>query len=245
MAKADKLRYIIDMAGIKRTGLVIFALLMFSVLPMMWGDNQDQHNQLIEKMIDIVLENNPTLKSQERIVLESREFSAPRSSFALTGLSFNLGSTIWNSDTNSFSFVPVASLGAGFSPGDPARILNIFKLKKEKEGAKQYYQQLKNSTLSDLFSNVRNILNLKSRNKSLEDLKVYLEDYSNLTEKQVKAGVVEPEPDKLWDLKERIMGIEVEIQDVKNKLSTIKLEAALRLAGEDWKELLELFEQLD
>ncbi len=241
------MRYIGVIVGMYRaiTILMIYAFLIFSILFPVWAENQDKQNELIERMIRIVLENNPTLKSQERLVRESQEFPEPRPTLAMNGLSFNVGSSIWDPDTNSFSFVPAATLGISFSLGDPARVLNSLNIKKQKESAKQDYQQLKNSMVSDIFSNVREILRLKSRRKSLEELKAYLEDYSNLTEKQVKAGVIELEPDKLWDLKERIMGIEVEIQDVKNKLNTIKLEGAMRLGGDAWRELLELFKQLD
>jgi tRNA nucleotidyltransferase/poly(A) polymerase len=240
-------RYIEVMVGMNRaiTILIIYSLLIFSIMFPVWGEDQDQQNELIERMIRIVLENNPTLKSQERLVRESQEFPEPRPTLAMNGLSFNVGSSIWDPDTNSFSFVPAASLGISFSLGDPARVLNSLNVKKQKEGAKQDYHQLKNSMVSDIFANVREILKLKSQSKSLEKLKAYLEDYSNLIEKQVKAGVIELEPDKLWDLKERIMGIEVEIQDVKNKLNTIKLEGAIRLGGDAWGELLELFKQLD
>lgn len=241
------MRYIGVIVGMYRpiAILIIYAFLIFSILFPVWAQNQDKQNELIERMIRIVLENNPTLKSQERLVRESEDFPEANSTFAISGLNFSVGSSIWDPDTDSFSFVPAATLGVNFSLGDPARVLNSFNLKKQKEGAKQDYQQLKNSLVSDIFSNVREILRLKSQSKSLEELKAYLEDYSNLTEKQVKAGVSEPEPDKLWDMKERIMGIEVEIQDVGNKLNTIKLEGAILLGGDAWGELLELFKQLD
>lgn len=241
------MRYIRVIVGMYRpiVILIIYAFLIFSILFPVWAENQDKQNELIERMIRIVLENNPTLKSQERLVRESEDFPEAHSTFAISGLNFSVGSSIWDPDTNSFSFVPAVSLGVSFSLGDPGRVLNSLNIKKQKEGAKQDYQQLKNSMVSDIFANVREILKLKIQSKSLENLKEYLEDYSNLTEKQVKAGVIELEPDKLWDLKERIMGIEVEIKDVKNKLNTIKLEGAMRLGGDAWGELLELFKQLD
>ena len=226
-------------------GLMIFTLILFSITPLVWGEDLGRQDELIERMIQIVLENNPTLKSQGRLVRESQRLPEPHPTFALSGINFNVGAAFWNPVTNSFNLIPNATLGVSFSLGDPARVLNSFNLKKEKEGAKQDYQQIKNSIISDLLSYVREILRLKSQRENLEELKIYLEDYSDLSEKQVKAGVKELELDKLWDLKERIMGIEVELQDIKNQLNTIRLEAAMKLGGDAWEELLELFWQLD
>ena len=226
-------------------GLMISTLMLFSITPLLWGEDLGRQDELIEMMIQIVLENNPTLRSQGRLVRESEILPEPHPTFALSGINFNVGAAFWNPVTNSFNLIPNATLGMSFSLGDPARVLNSFNLKKEKEGAKQDYQQIKNSIISDLLSYVREILRLKSQRENLEKLKIYLEDYSDLSEKQVKAGVKETELDKLWDLKERIMGIEGELQDIKNQLNTIRLEAAMRLGGDAWEELLELFWQLD
>jgi hypothetical protein len=196
-------------------------------------------------MIQLALKSNPILKSQERLVLESQELPVPSSKFAVSGINFDAGAAFWNSETNSLGFVPSITLGLDLSIGNPSRTLNILELKKERARAKQDYQEIKNSIVSDLLSYVREVLTLKSQRKSLMELRIYLEDYSDLTEKQVKAGVEVPEPDKLWELKERQMGIDVELQDVKNQLSTIRLEAAMKLGGESWEELLALFWLLD
>ena len=74
-------------------------------------------------------------------------------------------------------------------------------------------------------------------------LKEYLEEQADVTEKQVKAGVMES--DKLWDLKERIIRTEIEIEDVKTQLYSIRLETAVKLGGEARNELFELLEQLN
>ena len=224
---------------------VVCLIVITGIIPeAVWGEDQSRQEELIERMIRIILENSPTLKSQERLVRESQELPEPNPTFAISGINFNVGAGFWNTDTNSFGFVPTLSLGMGLSFSNPARVLNSLNLKKEKEGTKQDYQKIKDSIISDLFTSVREILKLETQRKSLEELRIYLEDYSDLSEKQMKAGVIAPEPDKLWDLKERIIGTEVELQDAKNQLNTIRLEAAMRLGGDAWRELIELFSQL-
>ncbi len=105
--------------------------------------------------------------------------------------------------------------------------------------------KLKNSLIEDLLSTVRETLKLTGKRASLQKLKAYLQDYSDLIEKQVRAGVATPELDKLWELKERLLGIDADIGDVEIQLDTIRLEASLRLAGDSWRELQELLGRLE
>ena len=55
--------------------------------------------------------------------------------------------------------------------------------------------------------------------------------------------MAKPELDKLWELKERLLGIEAEMEEVGNQLATMRVEAAMRLAGDSWEELLELLKE--
>ena len=197
--------------------LMIHAFLLLSLMPLLWAEDLGRQNELIERMINIVLENNPTLKSQERLVQESQGLPEPRSTFAISGISFNVGAGVWNLETKSFGFVPTVTMCLSFSLRDPVRLLSSFNLKKEKVDAKQDCYKIKNLIISGLLARVREILSLESQRENYEDLKVYLEVYCDLIKNQVKAGVIKP--DKLWDLKERIMSVEIELQDVKNQLN--------------------------
>jgi outer membrane protein TolC len=193
-------------------------------------------------MIRIVLENNPTLASQQTLIRESEKLPDVRSRFALTGMTFSFATSVWDPDTNAFQLYPAATVGTSISIADPVRVLNSFNLKKEREEARQGYLKTKNELVADLMSTVRQLMKLSGRRESLEKLRSYLQDYIDLIEKQVRAGVSTPELDKIWELKERLLGIEPEIQDVRNQSGTLRLEAALRLAGDSWQELSELLQ---
>jgi len=221
------------------------ALLGLAAGPMGWGQINSAQNEIILAMVRIVLENNPTLSSQQTLVREGQKLPELRSRFVLTGINFSAGTSIWNPDTNSFQLYPAFTIGTSLSLSDPARILNSYNLKKERENAKQEYQKIRNSLIAELLSAVGEIMKLYSRRNSLVKLKVYLEDYSDLIEKQVRAGIGTPELDKLWNLKERIINLEADLKDVEDQLSTKRLQTATSLGGEAWQELLDLMARLD
>ncbi len=209
-----------------------------------WAQVDGGQDQIIQQMLRIVLENNPTLASQQELVRESEKLPDIRSRIALTGMSFSFATSYYDPDTGAFRVYPAATLGTSISISDPARAMNAYNLKKAREEARQEYQKTRSYLIADLLSAVRDILAWQNKAASLEKLKVYLEDYSDLVEKQVRAGAASPDADKLWNLRERIIGIEVEMQDLRDRRSTMQLEAALRLGGEAWQELLDLFGQL-
>ena len=232
-------------AGKVLAGTLVCVILLFAVRPLSWGQINAAQNEIILAMIRIVLENNPTLSSQQTLVREGQKLPELRSRFVLTGINFSAGTSIWNPDTGTFQLYPAFTIGTSLSLSDPARILNSYNLKKERENARQEYQKMRSTLIADLMSAVGEIMKLYSRRDSLEKLKVYLEDYSDLIEKQVRAGVGAPELDKLWSLKERIINLEADLKDVENQLSTKRLETAMSLGGEAWHELLDLMTRLD
>ena len=195
-------------------------------------------------MIRVVLENNPTLASQQALVKESAKMPEMGGALAITGLTLSGGTSFWDPNTNAFRITPAVTLGTSLSIADPARMLAIYNLRKEKELALQGYQKIRDSLIADLVSTATNVLGLASKQESLQKLVVYLQDYSDLLERQVKAGAAVPDLQKLWDLKERIMALEVEIQDAKSKMLSTKLEASMRLGGDSWQKLLDLFARL-
>jgi hypothetical protein len=205
------------------------------------GDGRDQ---IIQQMLRVVLEHNPGLAAQAQLVRESEQLPAVRSRVALSAMSLNLGASVWDPDTGTFRLYPAATLGASLAIADPARALNAFTLKKERTAAQREYLEIKDALIGELLAAVREVLKLAGRRESLQKLRSYLQDYSALIEKQVRAGVATPELDRLWELKERLLGVEAEIGDVESQLGTVRLEAALKLAGDSWPELLELLGRL-
>jgi hypothetical protein len=159
-------------------------------------------------------------------------------------MSLSFATSYYDPDTSSFYIRPAVTLGTSLSIADPSRALNSYNLKKAREEARQGYLKSKNELVADLLGTVRELSKLLGHRQSQEKLKAYLQDYSDLIEKQVRAGVAAPELDKLWELKERILGIEAEIGDVENQLDTMRPEASLRLAGDSWQELLDLLTRL-
>ncbi len=224
--------------------MLVCLILLAAAGPAGWGQANTAQSEIILSMIRIVLENNPALSSQQTLIREGQKLPELRSRFVLTGINFTAGTSIWNPDTNSFQLYPAFTVGTSLSLSDPARILNSYNLKKERENARQEYQKIRSTLIADLMSAVGDVMKLYNRRESLAKLKIYLEDYSNLIEKQVRAGVSGPELDKLWDLKERIINLEAELKDVEDQLSTKRLQTAMSLGGEAWQQLLDLMAQL-
>lgn len=220
------------------------ALLLLIAAVGAWAQSGSGRDESIQRMIQVVLDNNPTLASQAALLRESEKLPSPRGGVALTGISFSFATSVWDTDTDSFRLYPAATLGASLSIADPTRAMNAYNLRKAREEARQGYLRTRNELVADLLGTVRELLRLAGHRQGLEKLKAYLQDYSALIEKQVRAGVSTPELDKLWELKERLLGIEAEIGDVENQLGTMRLEAAMRLAGDCWQELLELLDSL-
>jgi hypothetical protein len=208
-----------------------------------WAQAETGTDAIIQRMLKIVLDNNPTLASQAALLRESEKLPDIRSRVALTGMSFSFATIYY--DIATLDVRPAVTLGTSLSIADPARALNAYNLKKAREEARQEYLKIKNELVADLLGTVRELSKLSGHKQSQEKLKAYLQDYSDLIEKQVRAGVAAPELDKLWELKERLLGIEADIEDVGNQLETMRLEAAMRLAGDAWQELLELFNSLE
>jgi hypothetical protein len=225
-------------------GMLACAFFLVAAGPRAWGQDDEAQGAIVRGMIRLVLENNPTLAFQQTLVSESEKLPRTGGAFAITGLTLTGGTSFWDPNVSSFKLAPALTLGTNLSIGDPARLLSAYSLDKERVLARQDYQKIKDALIADLLSTVRDILSLSSKQDSLGKLKVYLQDYSDLLERQVRAGAAVPDLQKLWDLKERIMGIEVETQDAKNKMKTMKLEAAMRLGGDAWEKLLDLFGQL-
>jgi outer membrane protein TolC len=229
-------------------GILVCLILLFAAGPAGWGQAnpaQPPQSEVILSMIRVVLENNPTLSSQQTLIREGQKLPELRSRFALTAINLSAATAVWNPDTNTFQLYPAFTVGTSLSLSDPARILNSYNLKKERENARQEYQKIRSTLIADLMSAVGEIMKLYNRRESLAKLKVYLEDYSNLIEKQVRAGVSGPELDKLWELKERIINLEADLKDVEDQLSMKMLQTAMSLGGEAWQELLDLMARLD
>jgi outer membrane protein TolC len=202
---------------------------------------QDQ-SALLERMIRIVTENNPTLQSQQGLVLTGDAIRLSHSRFSVSGVSVGIGSTFWNEDTRNFEVAPGATLGFSFSISDPARVLSGYNLEREKVEARRRLEEIRNGLIKQLLDAAAELARLDNKKTNLRDLQAYLEDLSVAIERQGKAGIVET--DRLWDLRERIMGMRTEIRDVESQLKILRLQTAMALGGPAWAQLLDLLGRL-
>ena len=203
---------------------------------------QIPQGELLQRLIEIVVQKNPLLASQAIVVQQNRTVPEPRSTSAINGINLSAGIADTGASPVDYRFAPSATIGLSVTISDPGRALNILRITQEKEQAKQQLQKTKNEVIAQLFEKINQILQLKSQQSSLSNLKAYLMDYTALVEKQVRQGIVEP--DRLLALKERLASLEVQLQDVKNQLGTARLETALSLGGDAWEGMLLLLEQL-
>ena len=205
--------------------IAVFALLSGSAL----GETQQVQKEdkaFLEQIIDLVVKNNPALQSQREFIDEIQKMPQP-------------GEGIIDEEEfkSNEGEAPLLSL---------TELENLRKMRVERKKtlsqAKQTYESLKKSLLSELLTNITKISQLKNRQENLHKLKSFLEERKVSLEKQVKAGV--EEPSALFDLTERIMEISLEIQNVEKEVEILKLETAVNFGGEKWQELLDLLDKI-
>jgi hypothetical protein len=232
-----------DAAGIRaivKISAITFFLLITAAV---WPQVQPQAEGLLGEIVAVIMENNPVLVSQSELIQESERLPEPGTTFAVPGMTLGTGVALWNPDTNSLAFIPSITLGMSFSMNDPARVLNVYRIRQEKEKARQDWEGSKNAALSELFSKIREIYRLKSQSRNLLALRKYLRDYAAAAQSQ--RGELAVGPDKLWDLMERLTNIDIELETANSQLETIMMETAMHLGGNAWEELLRLLRQLD
>ncbi len=231
---------------LRTIGALCLAAFAAAALPVsLWAQDRSgmapEGQALLERMIGIVLDNNPTLQSRQTLVLTGERVVLPRSRVSFSAASVNLGSTFWNADTRTFEVTPGATLGLTFSLSDPARALSAYNLEKAKAEARGELEETRNGLVKALLGAVADLVKLDNKQRSLRELQAYLEDLADAIEKQGKAGIVET--DKLWDLRERIMGVRSDERDAETELKILRLQTAMALGGPAWKDLLGLLER--
>ena len=204
--------------------------------------SEEQKDPLIQRMISVVLTNNPVFKSQETLVVQSGKLRIPNPWFSLNALNFSVGSNTWDLKNKTFDFSPWVEVGTSLSLYDPAKALSGYSIRKEQESTRQAWLEGRNKLVSELISRVGEIAKLGNRRSSMTELLQFLEDQSGSIAERIIMSTAEPE--KLWTLRERIMELEIEIRDVENQLETLKLETAMNLAGDAWPELESLLDQI-
>ena len=218
----------------------IFGLILILVFSpsIAWGQGKSQPQQadILQQIIQLTVENNPILESQKSFIHTIEEMPEPGAGFInleeLQSRSRRVGETGMET--------PLLSL----SQAVQVETFIQRKLDREKTlaEAKQTYESLKQSLISNLMGKITEMAKLKNKRGNLEELKSFLETRQDSLEKQVKAGI--KEPSVLFDLMERVMQTSLAIKNAARELDTLKLEVAISLGGEKWEDLLGLLNKV-
>ncbi len=215
--------------------LVLFLLFSPSVA-LGQAESQLQQADILQQIIQLTVENNPILESQRSFINTIEEMPEPGAGFInleeLQSRSRRVGETGMET--------PLLSLSAVIQ----VETFVQTKLDREKTlaQAKQSYENLKASLISNLMAKVTEMAKLENKRENLEELKSFLETRRDSLEKQVKAGIIEPSA--LFDIKERVMQTSLGIKNAASELEILKLEIAISLGGEKWEDLLDLLNQV-
>ena len=212
--------------------LVIFLVLVLLTPFTVWAQEQTQTTQEnpVEKIIELIVENNPTLLSQRDLIKEIEEMPAPGSGF----IDIEALESVTETETGGIQ-TPLLSMTQLEDIRDA-----MLARKEMLEKARQTYQSLEKALLTELLTNLAELSKLDNKKKSLSQLESFLESRASSLTQQVKAGL--QQPSTLYDLTERIMETSMEIENTIEETKTLKLQTAITIGGNKWKELLIMLE---
>jgi len=213
-----------------------------------WGKTEEliPKGDILQEIIDLVMESNPTLESQRSFLEQIQALPNPGK-----GLDFEVSlrggmATYVDENDREIWAGPSASVGLEIplfsSSGRKNRIMARLTYAKELEKARQDYLALKNSIVSELLAKLKKLFQLSNDKKKLEELKSFLSSNIESLRHQVKTGVIKAVD--LWELTERIMDTETEIYNRSSELEILKEEIAINLGGEKSSQLWQMLEQL-
>ena len=197
-----------------------------------WAQDQPQPLQKdpLYRIIELVVENNPILQSQRDLIEEIEQMPEPGAGFV---------DKSWEAESETeaaASRTPLLSITELEEIRD-----RRLERRETLEKARQTYESLKKTLLSELLASLTNLSKLENKKKSLTQLQSFLRNRAESLSKQVKAGLEKPAT--LFDLTERIMNISMETKDSAEELRTLKLRIAITMGGDKWQELLALLDQ--
>lgn len=226
--------------------LLILLGVVFSFAARGQGEELVPQKDVLQQIIDLVVENNPILQSQRDLLHQIEDLPIPKKDLGYElSLKGGIGSyvdedkrEIWTAPTYGVNLeVPLFGTSK-----QTQRMMNRLSYIKELEQARQDYNRLKSSIISELLTKVNKLYQLQNQRKNLEKLKSFLNSNAESLKRQVEAGVVKASD--LWELTERIMNTNAEIYNVSSELEILKREIAITLGGEKWQELRQMLEQL-
>lgn len=217
-------------------GVGVFAWLFLPAAVLSQAEEKVQPADVLQQVVQLAVENNPILESQRSLINTIQQMPEPGAGF------INLEELQSRSRR-------VGEEGMGTPLLSLSEVIQVEtfvqrKLDREKTlaEAQQTYENLKQALISSLMTKITEMAKLKNKKENLEELKSFLETRRDSLEKQVKAGI--KEPTALFDLTERVMGSRLEINNAARELEILKLETAMSLAGDKWKDLLDLLNKV-
>lgn len=218
----------------KTKRILVLSLILVLLIPFtVWAQEQTQTTQKnpIEKIIELVVENNPTLQSQRDLIKEIEEMPAPGSGF----IDIEALESVTKTETGGIQ-TPLLSMTQLEDIRDA-----MLARKDMLEKAKQTYESLKKSLLTELLTNLAELSKLENKKKSLTQLESFLGSRAESLTQQVKAGL--QQPSTLYDLTERIMNTSMEVENTIEEIKALKLQTAITIGGNKWKELLQMLDE--
>jgi len=206
---------------------------------------QVPENDYLQRMIELVVEANPSLQSQMNLIKEIEAVPEPANSLDLT-VNLTTGVELENPDGGERSLAPIGSIELGLPLYSWAKkrktALDKLITQKDLSKATQDYYHLKNTVVSDLLARVDKLGSLKNELDGQKNLLSLLQFNLDALKKQVEAGIASPSD--LWAISERVMSTETKIATFLSKIDILKRETAVNLAGTRWPELLQMLDQV-
>lgn len=233
------------MMSARNRSLMVLPVLMAALLVSRgYVQSKEVEKDYLQRMIELVVEANPTLQSQRNLITEIEIVPEPVRGPDLA-LALKTGAAVASADEDGDwerRVVPTGSieLTIPLYSAVKKRKIALDRLTTQKDLAKawQDYYRLKNSAISDLLTRVDKITSLKNELDAQKKLLSLLERNLEALTKQVEAGVARPSD--LWAISERIMIHETKIRNLSSTQETLKRETAVNLAGARWPELLKM-----
>jgi outer membrane protein TolC len=235
---------------IRKKVLAIFLVLLmgitFSFTVQGKAEELIPQGDILQEIIDLVVENNPTLQSQRSLLEQIQTLPNPGK-----GVDFQLSlrggmATYVDEDDQEVFIGPSGGVGLEIplfsSSRRKERIMDQLAYAKELEKTKQDYLALRNSVVSELLTKLNKLFQLQNERKKLEELRFFLSSNIESLKQQVKAGVIKAAD--LWEITERIMDTETKIYNRSSESEILKREVAINLGGERAEELRQMLEQL-
>jgi len=232
----------------KKVPAVFLVLMGITFFFAAWGKTEEliPKGDILQEIIDLVVENNPTLQSQGSLLEQIQALPNPGKGVDFQ-LSLRGGMATYVDEADQEIFTgPSGGVGLEIplfsSSRRKERIMDQLTYAKELEKAKQDYLRLKNSIVSELLAKLNKMFQLQNEKKKLEELRFFLSSNIESLKQQVKAGVIKAAD--LWEITERIMDTETKIYNRASESEILKREIAINLGGEKSKELRQMLDEL-